>query len=229
MGAGSPTQPLCSLFLFFIMFKTFTKVFAAGAIALSASPAMAMPGPGGNNLGVNATNNAQNVQSNSGSVNLAPMGGSNANYQINSVSNSQFGFAPGITCPTPELAIGAFGGGTNGWADYGYGNGGSNYGATVMFTTPIGGDTGEYCKKLAQQIALQRELDTDLNMIKQCAVIARENISVDLEKFPNFDRCTGVVVDGKVAIADPNAPVQVNQVFTPEETVAPVIPVRKAN
>ena len=209
------------------MFKNITKILAVGAVALSGSPAMAN-GLGGNNLGVNATNNAQNVQSNSGSVNLAPMGGSNANYQINSVSNSQFGFAPGIQCPTPELAFGAFGGQTNGWGNTNYSTSGNNLGGTIMFTMPIGGDTAKYCKQLAQQIALQRELDTDLNMIKQCAVIARENIQVDLEAFPNFERCGGVMVDGKVAINNPDKRVDINNIFTEDDGVGVVIPIRKA-
>ena len=209
------------------MYNNITKILAIGAVTLTGSPAMAN-GLGGS-LGVTNANAAQNTQTNSGSVNLAPMGGSNANYQINSVSNSQYGFAPGITCPTPELAFGAFGGQTNGWGNSGFNNSGNNVGGTIMFTMPIGGDTGKYCKQLAQQIALQRELDTDLNMIKQCAVIARENIQVDLEAFPNFERCSGVMVDGKVAINNPDKRVDINNVFTEDEDYGVVVPVRKVD
>lgn len=186
----------------------------AGTAALIGSPVFA-----NTQISNTTTNAAQNTQSNSGSVNLAPSGGSNANYQINSISNSQFGFAPGITCPTPELAFGAFGGQTNGWGNTGYNSSGNNLGGTVMFTIPIGGDTREYCKQLAKQIALQRELDTDLNMIKQCAVLAREQIQVDLETFPNFSRCKGVMVNGTPALAE----TEPKAVFTPEEEVKPVI------
>lgn len=186
----------------------------AGTAALIGSPVFA-----NTQISNTTTNAAQNTQSNSGSVNLAPSGGSNANYQINSISNSQFGFAPGITCPTPELAFGAFGGQTNGWGNTGYNTSGNNLGGTVMFTIPIGGDTREYCKQLAKQIALQRELDTDLNMIKQCAVLAREQIQVDLKTFPNFSRCKGVMVNGTPALAE----IEEKAVFTPEEQVKPVI------
>ena len=171
----------------------------------------------------NTSNTAnQTYQTNSGAVNLSPMGGSNANYQINSVSNSEFGFAPGISCPTPELAFGAFTGQTNGWGGS-YSNSGNNIGGTVMLTMPIGGDTREYCKQLAQQIALQRELDTDLNMIRQCALLAKEKIQVNLEQFPNFDRCAGVMVDGTVAIVE----TEPKAVFTPKEEVQPVINISK--
>jgi len=190
----------------------------AGVLALFSvgTPSLAFEGANVQNT----TNNAnQTYQTNTGAVNLSPMGGSNANYQINSISNSQFGFAPGITCPTPELAFGAFGGQTNGWGNTGYNTSGNNLGGTVMFTLPIGGDTREYCKQLAKQIALQRELDTDLNMIKQCAVLAREQIQVDLETFPNFSRCKGVMVNGTPALAE----TEPKAVFTPEEEVKPVI------
>ena len=202
------------------MFKYITKILAVGAVALSGSPAMAN-GLGGNNLGVNATNNAQNVQTNSGAVNLAPMGGSNANYQINSVSNSQFGFAPGIQCPTPELAFGAFGGQTSGWGNTGYNSSGNNVGGTVMFTTPIGGDTAKYCKQLAKEIAKQRRLDTEINMIKQCAALANASIQIDVEKFPDFSVCSAVsVADGRTAVLE-----EPKRIFTPEETAVPVIEV----
>jgi len=202
------------------MFKNIAKFFAVGAIAMTGAPAMAMDAV---TLAPSTQNNAQNVQTNSGAVNLAPMGGSNANYQINSVSNSQFGFAPGIQCPTPELAFGAFGGQTNGWGNTGYNTSGNNVGGTVMFTMPIGGDTAEYCKQLAREIAKQRRLDTEVNMIKQCAQMANAGIQIDIEKFPDFAICDGVVAsNGKSAVLPaPSA-------FTPAETVQPVIDIRKS-
>lgn len=143
---------------------------------------------------------AQNTQSNSGTVNLAPMGGSNSNYQINSVSNSQHQFGPGISCPTPELGIGVFGGANDAFGG-GYTNGATNYGATVMFTTPIGGDVGEACKKLAQEITRQRQLDTSAALIKQCADFARNGVTIDVSQFPEFSVCSAITVDGRSAVA----------------------------
>ena len=201
------------------MFKNISKFAALAAVVLSSAPVMAQDA----SFNANANNSAQNTQTNSGSVNLAPMGGSNANYQINSVSNSQFGFAPGIQCPTPELATGLFGGQTNGWGNTGYNTAGNNVGGTIMFTMPIGGKTAEYCKQLAKEIAKQRRLDTEVNMIKQCAMLANSGIQVDIEQFPDFSVCSAVTVaGGKTAVLeDPQ------RVFTPEETVAPVIEVNK--
>lgn len=197
------------------------KIFAT----LVATTSFAAPGMAAdlssNSQQVNASTNNQN---NSGSVNLAPMGGSNANYQINSVSNSQYGFAPGITCPTPELAIGTSGGQSNGWASSPNWTSGNNIGVTAMFTMPIGGRTAEYCKELVKEIALQRRLDTKINMIKQCAALAGAGITLDVAKFPEFKLCQGVTVaSGRSAVPmqDPE------RVFTPGETVLPVIPVNK--
>jgi hypothetical protein len=201
------------------MFKNISKVAALAAVVLSGAPVMAQEA----NLNTSSSNSAQNVQSNSGAVNLAPMGGSNANYQINSVSNSQFGFAPGIQCPTPELAVGAFGGQTNGWGNTGYNTSGNNVGGTVMFTMPLGGDTAEYCKQLAREIAKQRRLDTEVNMIRQCAQLANSGITVDVEQFPDFALCAGVRgANGNTALLE-----EPERVFSPAETAVPVIPVSK--
>ena len=165
----------------------FKHLIVGALISFSCSPVLAAQSSG------SANNSAQNSQSNNGTVNLAPMGGSNSNYQINSVSNSQYMFGPGISCPTPELAIGAFGGGNNAFGG-GYTNGAANYGATVMFTTPLGGDVGKSCKELVQEITKQRQLDTDINMIHKCAELARAGIQVDTTRFPAFEVCSAVSV-----------------------------------
>ena len=170
----------------------FKKLVFGAILSLSCSPVLAN--------GVVTSNNAQNSQNNSGTVNLAPMGGSNSNYQINSVSNSQYMFGPGISCPTPELAFGAFGGSNNAYSSD-YSNGGNNYGATVMFTTPIGGDIAGYCKELVREIARQRQLDTEVTMIQQCAQFARAGVTIDTTQFPEFAVCSAITVDGRSAVS----------------------------
>ena len=128
------------------------------------------------------------------------MGGSNSNYQINSVSNSQYQFGPGISCPTPELGLGVFGG-SNSAFDSDYSNGANNYGATLLFTTPLGGDVGRYCKELVQEISKQRQLDTQFTMIRKCAEFARSGIIIDVEEFPDFAVCSSVSVNGQTAVS----------------------------
>ena len=201
--------------------KNIAKILAAATVVCTGAPAMA--DIDGLKLNSVTSNSAQNVQSNSGAVNLSPMGGSNANYQINSVSNSEYGFAPGIKCPTPELAFGVFGGQTNGWGNTGYNNSGNNLGGTAMVTMPFGGgDIAKSCRTLAAEIARQRVLDTELNMIKQCAQLATAGVSLDVEKFPDFERCDGVAVGGKSVVLTSSS-----DVFTPEEDVNPVILINK--
>ena len=203
------------------MFKNIAKFIAVTGVLASGAPAMAN-GTSGQLSGTQLQQSVNN-QTNSGSVNLAPMGGSNANYQINSVSNSQFGFAPGIQCPTPELAVGAFGGQTNGWGNTGYNTAGNNVGGTIMFTMPIGGDTAAYCKQLAKEIARQRRLDTEINMIKQCAMLANSGIKVDVKQFPDFALCSGVRGEnGSTALLE-----EPTRIFSPADTAIPVVPVSK--
>lgn len=190
-------------------------------MAFAGAPAMA--DTTGLELNSVTTNAAQNVQTNSGAVNLAPMGGSNANYQINSVSNSEYGFAPGIKCPTPELAFGVFGGQTNGWGNTGYNTSGNNVGGTAMVTMPIGGgNIAKSCRTLAAEIARQRVLDTELQMIKQCATLAQSGVQLDLAKFPEFEKCDGVMVEGKQVVLFDSG-----KIFTPTEDVKPVISIEK--
>jgi len=203
------------------MFKNISKLATLGVVLMGAG-APVMANSNGQLSGTQLQQSVNN-QTNSGSVNLAPMGGSNANYQINSVSNSQFGFAPGIQCPTPELAFGAFGGQTNGWGNTGYNTAGNNVGGTVMFTMPIGGDTASYCKELAREIAKQRRLDTEVNMIRQCAQLANSGITIDVEQFPDFALCAGVRgVNGNTAVLQ-----EPERVFSPADTAIPVVPVSK--
>ena len=203
--------------------KNIARVLAAAAVAFSGAPALADGAQFSRELSGTQLQQSVNNQTNSGSVNLAPMGGSNANYQINSVSNSQYGFAPGIQCPTPELAFGGFGGQTNGWGNTGYNTSGNNVGGTVMLTMPIGGgDIAKSCRTLAAEIARQRVLDTELTMIKQCATLAQSGVQLDVSKFPEFEKCDGVMVDGKQVVLMNREPV-----FSPTENVQPVISIDK--
>lgn len=173
----------------------FKRLFVGALISFFCSPVLA-----NGSRSVVSNNNAQNNQNNNGTVNLSPMGGSNSNYQINSVSNSQYQFGPGISCPTPELGVGVFGG-SNSSFDSDYSNGANNYGVTILFTTPLGGDIGKKCEELVSEISKQRQLDTEFTMIQKCAEFARLGITIDTNKFPNFELCSAVAVEGRTAVS----------------------------
>ncbi len=135
-----------------------------------------------------AQQNAINHQNNSGTVNQAPIGGVNHNTQINNNSISEYSFGPGINCPTAGLAFSG--------AYAGAGDGFSGYSASVSYVMPIGGDIGRACKELAIEITKQRQLDTKLTMIKQCAAFSQAGVVLDVNEFPEFEACKGVRVNG---------------------------------
>lgn len=135
------------------------------------------------------TNNANP----SAAVSTNTTGGTNINYQTNNQWSNEMGFAPGIFCRTPTFYIG---GGTgqnvgntldtleNGSYQYTH-----NYNANVGLLVPLGSSVQRDCKRLAEQIAKDREISSDLSMIRACASLDNEGIIVDPSKFPTLSRC----------------------------------------
>ena len=165
-----------------------------------------------------SSNQGINNQSNSGTVIQNPSGGSQTNINQNNAYSSTYSFGPGISCPTPSIAASAFGAGGSAWGG-GHDSGSGSYGASISYIHPLGGDVGKACKELVQEIALQRQLDTKVNLIKVCAHLAQSNITVDVETFPEFEACSAVSAGGKVAVST-------GPVFSPPLTAVPVVPVR---
>jgi hypothetical protein len=123
-------------------------------------------------------------------------GGSNLTYQTNNTYNNEFGFGPGIFCRTPALFIS--GNLNRGDADNYYStsaqlpgsfNDNWNYGGNVGIVVPFGSSVQEYCKSVARQTAIDREVSTQLSMIRACAALIKEGIRVDPEKFPLLKPC----------------------------------------
>ena len=115
------------------------------------------------------TNNANP----SAAVSTNTTGGTNINYQTNNQWSNEMGFAPGVFCRTPTFYVG---GGTgqnlgntmdtldNGSYQYTH-----NYNANIGIIIPFGSTIIGDCKRVAEQIALDREIAYDLAMIKACA------------------------------------------------------------
>jgi hypothetical protein len=136
------------------------------------------------------TNNANP----SAAVSTNTTGGTNINYQTNNQWSNEMGFAPGVFCRTPTFYIG---GGTaqnignvrddtQGTASY---QNTGNYSANVGVLIPFGSTVYSDCKRLASQIATDREISSDLSMIRACASLDQEGIIVDPSKFPTLTRC----------------------------------------
>ncbi len=153
------------------------------------SPAFAHKGVQGS-----AQQNSINHQNNSGQVTQSPIGGVNHNTQINNSSISEFSFGPGINCPTAGIAVSSsYAGGSGGF---------DGYSASVSYVMPLGGSIGRACKELAQEITRQRQLDTQVTMIQQCATFAAQGIQIDVESFPEFSVCNAVQVNGTSAVTN---------------------------
>lgn len=138
-------------------------------------------------------------------------GGTNINYQTNNAYQNEVGFGPGIFCRTPTLFIGG---------NYGEneldafdqisnsGNNASNYSANVGLVVPFGSSALESCRRIAALTVVDREISTQLSLLRACASLQKEGIRVDPEQFPLLEKCTANVlgITPKVANSITNTP-----------------------
>lgn len=129
----------------------------------------------------------------SAAVSTNTTGGTNINYQTNNQWSNEMGFAPGVFCRTPTFYVGAGTGQNVGntmdtfqTGSYQYTH---NYNANLGILLPFGSTIQRDCKRLAEQIARDREISSDLSMIRACASLDGEGIIVDPDKFPTLSRC----------------------------------------
>lgn len=158
-------------------------------------------------IGVSAVapNQAVNSQQSSGVVNQSPMGGIFHNTQMNNGQDTSLGFGPGIHCRGPNLSIGLSGShaGTHGYNS-------SAFGGAVSLSIPLGNAADRACKQLAAEIVRQRQTDTALTLVKQCAELVKLNISFDdtVPEFAMLKPCQRVnltTVTQQVTIVQPPA------------------------
>lgn len=129
----------------------------------------------------------------SSAVSTNTTGGTNINYQTNNQWSNEMGFGPGIFCRTPTFYIGGGTGQNLGSATDTFEATSTqytqNYNANVGILMPFGSTIQRDCKRLAEQIARDREISSDLSMIRACAALDIEGILVDSDKFPTLSRC----------------------------------------
>jgi hypothetical protein len=138
----------------------------------------------------------------SSAVQTTTTGGTNINYQTNNSYNSDFGFAPGIFCRTPMLILGGSAGLVQQQStddpyiatepnplSYAYNNN-LNTSANIGVSIPIGSSVIEDCKAFAKQISLDRQISSQLSMIRACASLEKEGIKVDANKYPLLAICS---------------------------------------
>lgn len=150
----------------------------------------------------------------SAAVSTSTTGGTNINYQTNNQWSNEQGFAPGIFCRTPTFYIGASTGQNIGDTQDSVGGGAynytQNYGANIGFLMPMGSSVIGDCKRLAAQIASDRETSSDLSMIRACAALDKEGIIVDSAKFPTLSKCVINPGDPPLTVARAKAMMSVN-------------------
>ena len=130
----------------------------------------------------------------SAAVSTNTTGGTNINYQTNNQWSNEMGFGPGIFCRTPTFYIGGGTGqnlGNNfddaqGVQSYQYSHA---YNANIGLLVPFGSSVQRDCKRLAEQISKDREISSDISMIRACASLDSEGIIIDPNKFPTLSKC----------------------------------------
>ena len=149
---------------------------------------------------------AQNSQNNQTSAVANPVG-SNTNVQTNINYAGVTSFGPGIQCATPYISGGLF---RSDMSQGNFvGNGQANTGGQLQFVIPIGSSSNRTCQALAQEILVQRQLDTCLN-------VRRAGFKFDPAQFPEqAKRCNALIFDPSVLPnAQPISPPQPPTVIT---------------
>jgi len=144
------------------------------------------------------TNNSSTLTNSAApSASSVTTGGTNINYQTNNAYQNEVGFGPGIFCRTPTLFVGgnfgqnelnAFDAVTES------GNNANNFSVNAGLVVPFGSAANEACKRLAAITVQDREISTQLSMIRACAQLQKEGIKVDPEQYPLLERCTVSVI-----------------------------------
>ncbi len=165
------------------------------------------------------TNNSSSLTNQAApSASSVTTGGTNINYQTNNAYQNEVGFSPGHFCRTPTLFIGgnygqnalnAFDSVTNS------GNSANNYSGNVGLVYPFGSPALRYCNKLAALTVQDREISSQISMIRLCASLQREGLRVDPKLYPMLDKCTVSVIGPAPSSSEP-------QQLTPQ--VRPVQP-----
>jgi len=140
------------------------------------------------------TNSSTLTNSAAPSASSVTTGGTNINYQTNNSYNNENGFGPGVFCRTPILYVGG-NYGNSALNNYDPiqgnipGNVSNNFSANVGIVVPFASQILSSCNQLAHIIAKDKEISSQLSMLRLCAQLDREGISVDPVKYPLLKPC----------------------------------------
>lgn len=191
-------------------------------VSFSVIAATVAPTPTQQVMGQQTTNSSNVTNSAAPAASSTTTGGTNINYQTNNAWDTQNGFGPGIFCRTPMIHMGGNWG--RAFLDaydpvQASGNSNINYAVNVGLQIPIASSVLDDCKRLVAAIARDREISSQLSMLRTCAQLKKEGLIVDPEKFPMLSPC----VDKSSTISASNVE---SSVRTPITSPSPIqIPV----
>ena len=140
------------------------------------------------------TNSSTLTNSAAPSASSVTTGGTNINYQTNNSYNNENGFGPGVFCRTPILYVGG-NYGNSALNNYDPiqgnipGNVSNNFSANVGIVIPFASQILSSCNQLAYVIARDKEISSQLSMLRLCAQLDREGLIVDRIKYPLLKPC----------------------------------------
>lgn len=140
------------------------------------------------------TNSSTLTNSAAPSASSVTTGGTNINYQTNNSYNNENGFGPGVFCRTPILYVGG-NYGNSALNNYDPiqgnipGNVSNNFSANVGIVVPFASQILSSCNQLAHVIARDKEISSQLSMLRLCAQLDREGLIVDPIKYPLLKPC----------------------------------------
>jgi len=139
------------------------------------------------------TQNSSTLTNNAApSASSVTTGGTNVNYQNNNQWSNEMGFGTGFFCRTPTFYTGGnLGRGNNNNFDQvsTSGNSNSSYSFSFGLLMPFGSTVVEDCKRLVASIVKDREISSELSMLRTCFSLEKEGIVVDPKKYPLLERC----------------------------------------
>ena len=139
------------------------------------------------------TNESSVTNSAAPSASSVTTGGTNINYQTNNAYNNEMGFGGGVFCRTPTLYFGGNAGKSDLDSFDGVttsGNVTDNFSFNAGVLVPFGSSIQDDCKDLAATISLDRQISSELSMLKACNELYQKNIPVDPKVFPLLKRCS---------------------------------------
>ncbi len=129
---------------------------------------------------------------------------SNVSTQINNENLGANSYGGGISCQSPQIAIGGYGARQSS----GVGLDNSDTGFSVQYLAPIGGDAGRTCMNLSHEVLTSHQIDNTSTTIQKCTDFARAGIMLDPRIYPDMAReCAGVHVMSYPQMAPPPSPI----------------------